>query len=503
MSENDMNKGTPEQTDAPVAKEELSPELLARQQEKERFRREREEAMRSAPSVRRVPRSRVGRARFRMKRFAAKNRRTMLILLITALAGLVLIMSILVVTYFTINDGSSGLANSGVVGDKYQGNQAEGTEQIKIIRLTDEVKLVEDVLITYADKYNTDPSARNLLNSHKLTNRRLDYALSVTIEYAIDNLADRHKNIRRVYAIVSETVTDDGEYLSPTVFYANTSAQEDSIVCTHLKAGTQYSYKIVAEFSGGATLETEDGFVTKQSPRFVTVANTIGSYLYNVRDIGGWMTVETDEGTKQVRQGLLYRGCELDGANDQECMISRSSGVSTMVASLGIRTVVDMRAQDAGGIDGYCPLGNSVNYVRIPGSYGYGSGPTLAEVNTTHEFIRKSFELLADPNNYPVYIHDIYGNKEVGMICYLLETVLGVDQTQRKKDFYMSEFSTKNAGIDAAYSTFTGMIKTYQQGNTEEEWVINFLTVRCGVTAEQINSIRNILLEDVLTPKQP
>lgn len=502
MSENDMNKETPEQTDAPAAKEELSPELLARQQEKERFRREREQAMRLAPPSQRMPHSRAGRARFRMKRFAAKNRRLMLILLVTALAGLVLIISILAVTYFTVNGGSSDFDNSGLVDNKYQGNEADGTEQIKIIRLTDEVKLVEDVLITYVDKYNSDPSARNLLNSHKLTNRRLDYELDVTIEYAIDNLADRHKNIRRVYAIVSENVTDDGEYVSPTVFYANSFSQEDSIVCTHLKAGTQYFYKIVAEFSGGATLETEDGFVTKQSPRFVTVSNTLGSYLYNVRDIGGWMTVETEEGTKQVRQGLLYRGCELDGANDQTCTISWSSGVSTMVSSLGIRTVVDMRSQDEGGIDGYCPLGNSVKYVRIPGSYGYGSGPTLAEVNTTHEFIRKSFELLADPNNYPVYIHDIYGNKEVGMICYLLETVLGVDQTQRKKDFYMSEFSTKNEGIDSAFSTFTGMIRTYQQGNTEEEWVINFLTVKCGVTAEQINSIRDILLEDVLTPSQ-
>lgn len=501
MSENDMNKGTPEQTDAPAAKEELSPELLARQQEKERFRREREKAMRSAPSARRAPRSRVGRARFRMKRFVARNRRTMLILLVTALAGLVLIITSFVVTNFTVDGGTSGVDYNNGVGNKYQGNEAEGEEQIKIIRLTDEVKLVEDVLITYVDKYNSDPSARNLLNSHKLAGRRLDYELSVTIEYAIDNLADRHKNIRRVYAIVSESE----DYSSPSVFYANTSAQEDSIVCSHLKSGTQYFFKIVSEFSGGATLETEDGFVTKQSPRFVTVANTMASYLYNVRDIGGWMTVETAEGTKRVKQGLLYRGCELDGVNDQSCTISRSSGVSTMVATLGIRTVVDMRSQDTGGIDGYCPLGNSVKYVRIPGSYGYGSGPTHAEVNTTHEFIRKSFELLADPNNYPVYIHDIYGNKEVGMICYLLETVLGVDQTQRKKDFYLSEFSTKNTGIDAAYNTFTGMIRTYKQSDTadEAEWVINFLTVRCGVTAEQINSIRDILLEDALTPAQP
>lgn len=500
MSENDMNKGTPEQADAPTAQEELSPELLARQQEKERFRREREEAMRSAPSARRAPRSRVSRARFRMKRFAVKNRRSMLIILITALAGLVLIVTSLVVTNFTIDGGTVGVEYGGV-SNKYQGNEAEGEEQIKIICLTDEVKLVEDVLITYVDKYNSNPSAQSLINSHKLTGRRLDYELSVTIEYAIDNLADRHKDIRRVYAIVSE----NSDYSSPTIFYANTSSQEDSIVCSHLKSGTTYYFRIVAEFSGGATLMTRDGtmtqFKTKQSPRFVTIANTMGSYLYNVRDIGGWMTVETAEGMKQVRQGLLYRGCELDGANDQGCMISRTSGVSTMLASLGIRTVVDMRAQDAGGIDGYCPLGNSVKYIRIPGSYGYRRGPTIAEVNTTHEFIRKSFELLADPNNYPVYIHDVYGNKEVGMICYMLETVLGVDETQRKKDFYMSEFSTKNAGLNDAYSTFTDMIKAQKQNDAgnEAEWVINFLTVKCGVTAEQINSIRDILLEDVVS----
>lgn len=502
MSEKDMNKETPEQENGQVAPEELSPELQARQQERERFRREREEAMRSAPPTRRMPHGRAGHVRFRMKRFATKNRRTMLILLVTALAGLVLISSILVVTYLTVNHDSTGVADGGSVGDKYQGNEAEGTEQIKIIRLTDEVNLVEDILITYADKYNSDPLAKNLLNSHKLTNQRLDYELNVTIEYAIDNLAERHKNIRSVYAIVSEAVKTDGKYVpygSPTVFYANTSTQEGSIVCSHLKSGTTYSFKIVAEFAGGATLETEDAFTTKQSPRFITVANTGDSYLYNVRDIGGWMTVETDTGTKKVKQGLLYRGSELDGANDQECMVSQSSGVSTMVASLGIRTVIDMRSEDTGGIDGYCPLGQFVNYVRIPGSYGYGSGPTAAELNTTHEFIRKSFEVLADPDNYPIYIHDIYGNKEVGMICYLLEVVLGVDQTQRAKDFYMSEFCTKNTNsLGAIYGTFTDMVKNVN-GNSEEERVINFLTINCDVTADQIDSVREILLEDVLT----
>lgn len=507
MSENDMNKETPEQENGQATPEELSPELLARQQERERFRREREEAMRSAPPTRRMPHGRAGHVRLRMRRFATKNRRTMLILLVTALAGLVLISSILVVTYLTVNHDSTGVADGGSVSNKYQGDASDGKEQIMIIPLTDEVNLevnlVQDILVTYADKQNSDPSAKNLLKSHKMTNQRLDYELNVTIEYVIANLAERHKDIRSVYAIVSENI----DYSSPSVFYASTSAQEDTITCSHLKSGTKYYFKIVAEFGGGATLTTQDGdmttFTTKQSPRFITVANTGGSYLYNVRDIGGWMTVETDTGTKKVKQGLLYRGSELDGANDQECMVSQSSGVSTMVASLGIRTVIDMRSEDTGGIDGYCPLGQFVNYIRIPGSWGYGhknETPTQTELDTTHEFIRKSFEVLADPDNYPIYIHDIYGNKEVGMICYLLDVVLGVDQTQRKKDFYMSEFCTKNTNIlSDIYDTFTRMVQNYVNGNTEEEKVINFLMVKCGVPAEQLDSIREILLEDVVS----
>lgn len=503
MSEKDMNKEMPEQAGAQGTTEEQSPELLARQQERERFRREREEAMRAAPPVRRMPNSRMGRFQFRMRRFTAKNRRLMLILLVTALACVVLIASILVVYRLAIQTDMT-IDSSYLGNGNYQGSSPDDVEQIAIIPLNaEEVKLVEDVLIAYADKYNTDTSARNLLSSHRLTNYRLDYEKNVTIEYVINNLAERHRDIRRVYAIVSEYA----DYSSPKVFYADSFAQKSSIVCTHLKPGTTYYFRIVAEFSGGATLTTEDGeqtkFTTKQSPRFVTIANAYNSYLYNVRDLGGWMTVETDEGTKRIRQGLIYRGCELDGINDRECMISQSSGVSTMVGTLGIRTVVDMRSKDEGGIAGYCPLGSAVNYVRIPGTFGYGNVHTSEEVNQTHEFVRKSFELLADPDNYPIYIHDMYGNKEVGMICYLLETVLGVDQTQRSKDFFMSEFSTKNTTkdgtIDSICSTFVGMINQFGEGNNEEERVRNFLIVSCRVTPDQINSIQNILLEDVVS----
>lgn len=82
---------------------EQSPELLAREQERQRYREERERMAPPPQSRRHMPRSRMGRAMFRMRRFFARSRRTLLIALVVALSGIMLLISILVIQYITIN----------------------------------------------------------------------------------------------------------------------------------------------------------------------------------------------------------------------------------------------------------------------------------------------------------------------------------------------------------------------------------------------------------------
>ena len=111
------------------------------------------------------------------------------------------------------------------------------------------------------------------------------------------------------------------------------------------------------------------------------------------------------------------------------------------------------------------------------------------------EGIRQVFAVLADESNYPIYIHDVYGCDETGMICYLLEAVLGVNDTELKKDFDMSAFSLC-APTSSVYQGFVQMVRIYGNGNSTQERVVDFLTGTCGVPAGDLLRIRSILLED-------
>ena len=83
-------------------------------------------------SRRHMPRSRMGRAMFRMRRFFARSRRTLLIALVVALSGIMLLISILVIQYITINQSVGGSASTGT----YDPSGNDGRERVLIVPYT-------------------------------------------------------------------------------------------------------------------------------------------------------------------------------------------------------------------------------------------------------------------------------------------------------------------------------------------------------------------------------
>ena len=104
------------------------------------------------------------------------------------------------------------------------------------------------------------------------------------------------------------------------------------------------------------------------------------------------------------------------------------------------------------------------------------------------EKVRMVFADLADPDNYPIYLHCTHGCDRTGTICYLLEALLGVSRGDCLKDYGLSN-------LNIAYiQTVENGLKAYE-GDTLKEQVESYL-LSCGVSEYQMETIRNIFLED-------
>ena len=235
----------------------------------------------------------------------------------------------------------------------------------------------------------------------------------------------------------------------------------------HLYANTTYYYRVTAYTSSGSD-SVVGHFKTSDTPRILSIDG-----LYNVRDIGNW---QTDSG-KRIKQGLLIRGTEMDGAVESKYHLT-NEGLIDMLEVFDIKTDIDLRAKTTLSKDalGACVEHNYYDMVMYDGVF----------TDKGKERVRTVFAELADPDNYPIYLHCTYGCDRTGIICYLLEAMLGVSRGDCLKDYGLSGMFITNIQVIE-----TGL-KAYE-GDTLKEQAESYL-LSCGVSEYQIESIRNIFL---------
>jgi protein tyrosine/serine phosphatase len=102
------------------------------------------------------------------------------------------------------------------------------------------------------------------------------------------------------------------------------------------------------------------------------------------------------------------------------------------------------------------------------------------------EKVRMVFSDLANPDNYPIYLHCTYGCDRTGTICYLLEAMLGVSRGDCLKDYGLS-----NRYIAEIQKVENGL-KAYGGSSLMEQAEAYLLD--CGLSEYQISSIRYIFL---------
>ncbi|MBQ6540170.1 MAG: phosphodiester glycosidase family protein [Oscillospiraceae bacterium] len=209
--------------------------------------------------------------------------------------------------------------------------------------------------------------------------------------------------------------------------------------------------------------------------------------IRNARDIGLMDRMKTT-GKQDVKSGLLIRGTELDGAINPVPLPAdvQAYGVDLLKNTYHIKTEMDLRnpaevqMSSVGLTD---PLGEGVThkYYNVPLYTGIFTDEGKA-------VIKSVFDDLCNPDNYPVYLHCTYGLDRTGVVCFLLEGALGVDEQS-----CVVEYCTTKGSHQPAIDAVRDVLREYP-GSSFKQRVSNYLN-SCGITNEQLETLRSIYLE--------
>ena len=280
--------------------------------------------------------------------------------------------------------------------------------------------------------------------------------------------------------------TDESFALDKTESYLVNS---NSLTLSHLYTGTKYYWFVVSTEigEGGEEINTQAvstrSFTTAESPRCLEIEG-----VSNTRDIGG---IAAANGYR-IKQGMIYRGGKLENITEE--------GKDFFRNYLNLKTDLDLRTPGEGGAGSGSPLGEDINYVNIDGRYYTGSKGITTEEGKA--IFADEIRLFTNPDNYPIYIHCSLGRDRTGTLVFVIESLLGVKKNMLVMDYELSVFSVTGTLDNASISAIkNNILATYDyissyEGSSFAEKTENYL-LSIGITAEEIQTIRDLLLEEV------
>ena len=250
----------------------------------------------------------------------------------------------------------------------------------------------------------------------------------------------------------------------------------------NLLKATTYHVEVTALYTDGTTERATHSFATtEKGPRPLQIDG-----VFNTRDVGGYLL----SNGKRTKQNLLFRGGLLAPCKhyEEECLTK--NGKAYMSDVLGVKTEIDFRPREEAeaGEESAIPNAKLV-YTFI---HGYD-----AIVNHAEGY-RQLFTILADKNNYPIYMHCTGGADRTGTVCFIINALLGVDEKALIQDYEFTTFSffairsTSSEWTKPLWEKFMEIINSFD-GKTLNEKVEN-IVLSLGITKEQINSLRKIMI---------
>ena len=335
-------------------------------------------------------------------------------------------------------------------------------------------------------------------------------------------------------------VADNENFDNATSYVVSGFTRELDIY--NLLPSTTYYWKVAGDrfdMSDTSVFKTED-----LSVRLIYAEGTS-----NIRDLGGWNADDSF-----VNYGKIYRGNQLNGYGNWGNNKLTENGLKTFKDDLKIKTEIDLRTQDKDDAnqtvnfvdaslpyykytigqytdilepsvwnalphDGNTPV-DSMENKNDARRLSYATGNAVRNENAMRRSLKGIFEVLADERNYPVYIHCNAGADRTGTVAFLINGLLGVSEADLIRDYELTSFSSvsglryrseiKNGDFTeigvmkndydnfVAFGALMNAIKNNYgaEGGTLSYAIENFLTDYVGVSHEDIESLKRIMISD-------
>lgn len=254
----------------------------------------------------------------------------------------------------------------------------------------------------------------------------------------------------------------DAQFSADRIVVRFQTTAKTAEVC-NLYVNTRYFWRVNG--SAPFTFTTEDTY-----PRWLCVPG-----ISNVRDNGN---LRTQNG--RTKQGMLYRGTEMDIHHT-----ITPAGKWIMTEELRIRTDLDFRRESIGS-----PLGERVRHIQV-------FARAYRDFIEDKACCRALFCVLADAENYPIYLHCWGGADRTGCVMFILDAVLGVSEADLIYDYELTSLSVwgERRRNSELFAQFEAALSAYGDETESVHTKALRFVHDCGVTDAEIDAIRAILVQ--------